>query len=124
MELKDLIWFIGTFVIVYLFYFFLQIFKKKEFNKDKVPVELLYLMKKYRLDMSLIKYQSIMQMIAVVSAFDIAFAATFVMRFIKNLYLAVLVGAALLIPLILITFNFIGMYYKKKGMVKNGNQKN
>ncbi len=124
MELKDLFWFIGTFVIVYLIYFFLQVFKKKELNKNKVPVELVYLMKKYNLDMSSIKYQNIMQAIALVSAFDIAFAATFVMQFIKNIYLAVFVGAAVLIPLILITFNFIGVYYTKKGKIKNGNKKN
>ena len=124
MELKDLFWFIGTFVIVYLIYFFLQVFKKKELNKNKVPVELVYLMKKYNLDMSSIKYQNIMQAIALVSAFDIAFAATFVMQFIKNIYLAVFVGAAVLIPLILITFNFIGVYYTKKGKIKDGNKKN
>ena len=124
MELKDLIWFVITFLVVYLFYFFLQIFRRKELNRNKVPVELVYLLKKYHLNLKVINYRSIMQKIALVSAFDIAFTATFVMKFVKNIYLAVLIGALLLIPLILITFNFIGIYYVRKGMVINGNKKN
>ena len=120
----DLIWFLGTFLVVYLFYFFFQILRHKKINKKKVPVELLYLIKKYNLDINKIKYTSIMQRIALVSAFDIAFIATFVMRFIKNIYLAIILGGVLFIPLIMITYGFIGRYYKKKGLIKNGNKKN
>ena len=123
MGINDLVWFIITFIIVYLFYYFLQIFKKK-YNKDKIPVDLLFLIKKYRLDMTKIKYKSIMNKIGLVSAFDIAFTSTFVFAFIKNVYIAILVGALMLIPLILITFNFIGNFYVKKGCVLNEHFKN
>lgn len=123
MNLSNLLWFLGTFIIVYLFYFFFQIFRK-EYNKDKVPVELVFLIKKYRLDISKIKYQKIMNLIALTSAFDIAFTSTFVFAFIKNIYIAILVGMIMLIPLILITFNFIGNFYVKKGCCVNGNKKN
>ena len=122
--ISDLIWFLGTFLVVYLFYFFFQILRHKKINKKKVPVELLYLIKKYNLDINKIKYTSIMQRIALVSAFDIAFIGTFVMRFIKNIYLAIILGGVLFIPLIMITYGFIGRYYKKKGLIKNGNKKN
>ena len=124
MGLSDLYWFLGTFVVVYLLYLFLLVLKRKELNPDKVPVELRFLIKKYRLDMSSIKYRSIMNKIGLVSAFDIAFTSTFVFAFIKNDYVAILVGAIMLIPLIFITFNFIGVYYEKKGNVLNGNKKN
>ena len=117
MKLTDLYWFLGTFVVVYLFYFFFQILRHKKINKNKVPVELLYLIKKYKLDIDKIKYTSVMNKIALVSAFDIAFIATFVMRFIKNVYLAIVLGGVLFIPLIMITYSFIGLYYKKKGLV-------
>ena len=122
--ISDLIWFLGTFLVVYLFYFFFQILRHKKINKKKVPVELLYLIKKYNLDIDKIKYTSIMQKIALISAFDIAFIATFVMRFINNIYLAIILGGVLFIPLIMITYGFIGRYYKKKGLIKNGNKKN
>lgn len=123
MKLENLIWFIGSFIAVYLFYFFYQIFKK-EYNNLKVPIELVYLIKKYNLDMSKIKYRRIMNKIGLISAFDIAFTSTFILAFIKNIYLAILIGAVMLIPLILITFNYIGKYYVKKGCVLNGNKKN
>ncbi len=124
MKLIDLYWFLGTFIVVYLFYFFFQILRKKKLDKNKIPVELMFLIKKYHLDMDKINYRSIMNKIALVSAFDIAFIAVFVMRFIKNIYLSILIGGVLFIPLILITYSFIGIYYKKKGLIKNGNQKN
>lgn len=124
MNLSDLWWFIGTFLLVYGLYFFFQIFRHKEYDKEKVPVELVFLIKKYRLDMKKIKYQGIMNMIGLVSAFNIAFTSTFVLAFIENIYIAILIGAVMLIPLILITFNFIGIFYKKKGCVLNGNKKN
>ena len=115
----DLIWFLGTFIVVYLFYFFFQILRHKKINKQKVPIELLYLIKKYKLDIDKIKYTSIMNKIAIVSAFDIAFIATFVMKYIKNIYLAIIIGGVLFIPLIMITYTFIGNYYKNKGLIKN-----
>lgn len=65
-----------------------------------------------------------MNIIGLVSAFDIAFISTFVFAFIKNIYIAVLVGMIMFIPLIFITFNFIGKFYVKKGLVRNGNKKN
>lgn len=124
MNLNDLWWFLGSFWIVYIFYYFCQIFKHKKYNPNKVPTELLFLIKRYKLDMTKIKYQRIMNLIGLVSAFNIAFVSTFVFSFVKNLYLSILIGAIMLIPLIFITFNFIGTYYIKKGCVLNGNKKN
>ncbi len=124
MELTDLFWFLGTFLGVYLFYLFYQIIRHRKYDPNKVPVELVLLIKKYHLDMSKINYQKIMNIIGLVSAFDIAFTATFVMKYIENIYLAILIGTVIFIPLILITYNFIGRYYIKKGKVKDGHKKN
>ena len=124
MKLSDLYWFIGVFLVVYVFYLIFMVFKKKKYNPKKVPAELKLLIKKYNLDMSSINYKSIMNKIGLVSAFDIAFVSAFVFKFVKNQYLAILVGAIMLIPLILITYGFIGNYYVKKGMIRNGNKKN
>ena len=59
-----------------------------------------------------------MNKIALVSSFDIAFIAMFVIHFVNNTYLAILLGGVLFIPIIMITYSFIGFYYKKKGLVK------
>lgn len=119
----NLLWFIGTFLVIYLFYFFFQIFRKN-YDAEKVPVELIYLIKKYRLDMNKIEYKKIMHMVGLISAFDIAFTSTFIFNFIKNIYIAILVGLVMLIPIIIITFGYIGRFYVKKGCVLNGKQKN
>ncbi len=125
MNLSDLIWFGITFLVVYLFYLFIYVLKKnKKYDPNKVPQELAYLIRKYRLDMSKISYKKIMSMIGFVCAFDIAFTSTFMFAFIKNIYLAMFIGALMLIPLIIITFGFIGKYYKRKGMIIDGNKKN
>lgn len=124
MSLYDLYWFLGIFIVIYVFYLFFSVLKKKKFNKNKVPVELRLLINKYRLDMSKINYRGIMNRIGIVSSFDIAFVATFVFRYIKNEILMFLIGSVMLIPLIIITFSFIGKYYVKKGCVINGNKEN
>lgn len=121
MSLSDLYWFLGIFLVLYVFYFFFMVLKKKKIDKEKIPVELRLLINKYRLDMSKINYRGIMNRIAIVSCFDISFVATFVFRYIKNEVLMFLIGSAMLIPLIIITFGFIGKYYVKKGCVIDGN---
>ena len=124
MNLEDLWWFLGIFLVIYIFYLIFGVLKKKKFNVDKIPVELRFLIKKYHLDMSKINYRSIMNMIGLASSFVISFTATFIFKYIKNELLMILIGGLMIIPLIFITFNFIGLYYRKKGCVTNGNKKN
>jgi len=124
MKLYDLYWFIGTFLVVYLFYLFHYVIgKKKKYNPNKVPLELVFLIKKYRLDISNINYKKIMNTIGLVCAFDISFTSTFMFCFVKNTYLAILVGGIMIIPLIIITFGYVGKFYEKEGRKENGNKK-
>ena len=124
MNLEDLWWFLGIFLVIYIFYLIFGVLKKKKFNVDKIPVELRFLIKRYHLDMSKINYRSIMNMIGLASSFVISFTATFIFKYIENELLMILIGGLMIIPLIFITFNFIGLYYRKKGCVTNGNKKN
>ena len=125
MKLEDLYWFLGTFLLVYIIYLFLYVIgKNKKYNKDKVPIELIYLIRRYRLDIEKISYKKIMNQIGIISAFDIAFTATLLFRYVKNIYLSILVGAVMIVPLIIITFNLLGKIYVKKGKIKDGNKKN
>ena len=124
MNLEDLWWFLGIFLVIYIFYLIFGVLKRKKFNVDKIPVELRFLIKRYHLDMSKINYRSIMNMIGLASSFVISFTATFIFKYIKNELLMILIGGIMIIPLIFITFNFIGLYYRKKGCVTNGNKKN
>ena len=124
MKIYDLYWFIGTFLVVYLFYLFHYVIgKKKKYNPDKVPQELLYLIRKYKLDMKEINYKKVMNQIGLICAFDIAFTSTFMFMFVKKIYFSILIGAVMLVPLIIITFDLLGRYYLKKGRKENGNKK-
>ncbi len=124
MKIYDLYWFIGIFLIVYLFYLFHYVVgKKKKYNPNKVPQELIFLIRKYKLDIKKINYKKIMNQIGLVCAFDIAFTSTFMFMFVKNTILSIFIGGVMLIPLIIITFDILGRIYKKKGLVKNGNKK-
>ena len=125
MKLIDLFWFIGTFLVIYLFYLFNYVIgKNKKYNKNKVPIELSYLIKKYRLDMKKINYKQIMNEIGLISSFDIAFTATFMFVFVKNIYLSIILGMVVIFLLIIITFNILGNIYRKKGLMIDGNKKN
>ena len=124
MKISDLYWFIIIFIIVYVFYLIRYIIgKKKKYDPNNICQELMYLINKYRLDMKKIKYKRIMNQISISCAFGIAFASTFTFRYVKNIYLGMLLGAIILIFLIMISFNLIGKYYEKKGMIKDGNKK-
>ena len=124
MKLYDVYWFIGTFLVVYLFYLFHYVIgKKKKYNKDKVPQELLYLIRKYKLDMKEINYKKVMNQIGLICAFDIAFTSTFMFMYVKKIYFSILIGAVMLVPLIIITFDLLGRYYLRKGKKENGNKK-
>lgn len=125
MKLIDLYWFIGTFLVIYLFYLFNYVIgKNKKYNKNKVPIELSYLIKKYRLDMKKINYKQIMNEIGLISSFDIAFTATFMFVFVKNIYLSIILGMVVIFLLIIITFNILGNIYRKKGLIEDGHKKN
>ena len=110
--------------MIYIFYLIFYVIKKKEYDENKVPVELVYLIRKYHLDMKKINYRRLMNQIGIISSFDIAFTGTFIFTYIKNTFLSIVLGTLMLIPLIIITFSYIGIYYKKKGLVINGNKKN
>ena len=125
MKIYDLYWFLGIYLVVYLFYLFHYVVgKNKKYDSNKVPQELLFLVRKYKLNMKEISYKKIMNQIGLICAFDISFTSTFMFIFVKNVYLSLLIGAIMLVPLIIITFDLLGKYYIRKERRKNGNEKN
>ncbi|MEG1495007.1 MAG: hypothetical protein RR406_01705 [Bacilli bacterium] len=87
-------------------------------KKDNMPVEVQYLVLKYKLDLKDFNYDKFLHVIAVVTSFDIAIAVTIV-SLLKGAVWQLLGGFFLLIPLILISFNIMGSIYQKKGSKKN-----
>lgn len=114
---NNIILFVVTYLVVYLLYYIFSIRKARK-NKNKLPVEVQYLIIKYKIDIDKITYKSLMRFIALIGSFDIALIVTVVLN-LDGYILPFIVGFILAIPLIFISFKIIGAYYKRKGMIKS-----
>ena len=118
--MKELILFILTFLFTFIVYYLLikeKKFKRKK-KKDKKPMEVKYLMERYNLDMTKIKYNRLILLISAVNAFDIALLVTMI-GVIKSTILQIIFVIVFIIPMVMISYSLIGRHYKKKGMTKD-----
>ena len=140
--MEVLILFIATFIITYLLSYFTMIrkalkkpkekkerkfikSKKRKIKKNetgKVPVEVDYLVSIYKIDIKKINYKRFLHLISLVASSDMALSVV-IINPIKNIYLQILVGFFVLLPLIYFSYRLLGTYYKKKGMIKNDNER-
>ena len=121
--MEEIVLFIMTYILVFIIY---QIFivsrAKRNIKKEnrKEPLEVLYLKKMYKvLDFRKVPYNQLLQLIAIVSSFDISLVVSIVMH-IDNFWLEIVIGFISTILIILISYHLIYLFYKKKGMIKNG----
>ena len=110
--MEELIYFGITFLIVYMIYYFASIRKAKK-NKDKLPVEVQYLILRYNIDVNKISYRSFLNTIAIVGGIDIALVVTIISQFNEFIW-QLLFGLVFIIPIIVISFMFVGKYYEKQ----------
>ena len=108
-----LITFIFCFVVVYLVYSIVVIYRKKGFEKFKTSKQLLFFEKAYNLDLKKLNLKSFAQALALTNAFIIAFTCT-VIEIFNNLILKMLVGFVILLPTMLLMYKLLGTIYKKK----------
>ena len=119
--MEEVILFLLSFILVFVLY---QLFivgrAKRNYKKGKKkdPVEVVYLSKVYKLDMEKIQYNQLLQIISLVSSFDIALIVAIILLFDKFI-LELLVGFVSTLVIIFISYYFIYLFYKKKGMVKH-----
>lgn len=103
--------FISTFVIVYLIYFCLVLLNKRMLKKFMNGTEVKYLKSKYKIKVK--DEKRLAYTIIFTNSFILAL--TFVLvYYVENLIYKLLLGFVLLIPLILITYHFLGKYYNRK----------
>ncbi len=101
-----------SFILVLIIYEIFIVNKAKK-NREKLPVEIKYIVKKYKIDLDKINYNQLLQVMALVSAFDISLIA-FVMSLIPNFFMELLIGLIMFVPVIFISYSFIGKRYRKK----------
>jgi len=120
-DMQELILFSLSFILIYVFYQFFVVFRaKKNYKKKnrKEPIEVLYLVNRYNLDLKKINYGQLLQIIALTSSFDIALSVSFIVN-VKNFFLEVVGGFLFMIIVILISYHCIYLFYERKGMIKN-----
>lgn len=116
--MQELVLFIMTFVIVFIIYKVFIVKQNKRRNSKKRPVEVNYLIYKYNIDIKKVNYKNLLNVISLVSSFDISLIVSLVSlcnSFVLKLTI-VIIG---IIPLYLISYYFVGKYYVKKGCIKN-----
>ena len=105
--------FVISFLIVYLFYLFTVILQTKRYDKFKKSNQVMYFVNKYKINIDKLNMKKFTNILGLTNALiiSIAFTATFL---VKNIFLQLLVGLIVLIPLIFIFYGLIGNYLKKE----------
>ena len=136
--MEQILLFIGTFLLVFLLYYFTTVRKelrKEKLKKhprkakkkkrlrakpkeDRLPTEVQYLVVRYHLDLKKISYTKLLYLIALVASLDISLVVTIV-SFIPWIIVQLIVGFVLALGVIVISFHFIGKHYEKKGNKKH-----
>ncbi len=111
--MEDFIFYIISFGVVYLIYLFLIIMRKKKKEKYTNSTEFKYLIKKYKLNVDKLNIDKLIHVLALSNAFIIA-TTVFIIGFINNYILKILVGFVILLPLCIFIYHIIGTYLKRK----------
>ena len=105
--------FLFCFIIVYLCYSLIVVYRKKGFEKFKTSKQLIYFEKAYNIKPEKINLKHCAQSLALTNAFIIALTCTIIEIF-DNLILKLMVGFIILVPLMLLMYKILGTIYKKK----------
>lgn len=108
-----------VFIIIFIINYFLYVRKKKRLNKNKVPVELYYLVSMYKLDINKIKYKEFLWTYSFINTFIISTIYIIVVYLVEGFIWQLLIGMVLLILLIIICYGVLGRYYQKKEGIDN-----
>ncbi len=125
--MEEIILFLMSFVFMFIVY---QIFlvgpakrrakdKKKQKDREKKElVEVKYLVKKYKLDLNKISYNQLLQIVALVSSFDISLIVSIIMS-LNNFLMEIIIGFVATLLIIMMSYHLVYLFYKKKGMIIN-----
>ena len=111
--MEYVIWFLMAFAIIYLFYLFTVILQKKRYDKFKKSNQVMYFVKKYKLNVNKINIKKFINIISLTNSFIMALAFTAVIKIGNNLLLF-LIALLILIPTMIIAYHFIGKYLQRE----------
>ena len=117
--LKILLEYLLVFIAVFIVNYILFVRKNKRFNKNKTPLELLYLVRVYDLDIKKIKYKKFVWIYSLINTFIISTVYIIITYLLDKLIMQIIIGVILLVLFIIICYGLLGRYYMKKEGRKN-----
>ena len=116
--MKELMLYLGTFIIAYLFYVVFVLCRKNVLSKFPEGKEMKYLKIKYGVKINDKNLKKIANKVCLANSFILA-TTVYVVCLFNNLFIEIIVGLLTLLVLILILYHIIGTYYRKKQGGKN-----
>jgi hypothetical protein len=113
----DLIFSLVTFIVIYLAYIVFVINRKEKLQKFKKSMMVQYLVIKYKIDIKKIDIKVLAHLIALTTSFILS-ATLFVISFIDNYILKIVLSFVIIIPFQYIMLMIIGKMYQKSGQTK------
>ncbi len=127
--MQELILFIMCYVVVLAFYELYFVRRAKKYKKGKMSKkkkdkykelgEIVLLKSKFKVNTDKVNYDQLLQIVALVSSFDISLVVS-VMSLIPIFVLKLVVGFILIFVTIYVSYYLVYLFYKKKGLIKNG----
>lgn len=118
--MQEIILFLLSYIFIFMIYeiFVVARAKKNEKKKkdDKQPMEVKYLVNRYKFNLKKINYHKLLHVVALVSSFDIALIVSLAMLT-NNYILEILIILVLVVPVILISYHLVYLVYKKRGLI-------
>lgn len=118
--MQELVLFLLSYIFVFIIYeiFIVARAKKNEKKKkdNKQPMEVKYLVNKYKFNLKKISYHKLLHVVAAVSSFDIAFIVSLSLLT-NNFILQMVIILVLVVPVILVSYHLVYLVYKKKGLI-------
>jgi hypothetical protein len=105
--------FVSCFVLVYVIYFIFVICRKKAREKLKKSKSMEYFKQMYKIDPNKIDMKEFANVFGIANAFIIALVIT-IIEFFDSYLIKLLVAIIIMLPVIYVTYAFVGKFYKKK----------
>jgi hypothetical protein len=123
--LEIIIEFVVIFLVIYLLYYYLTI-KKCQKEKNYIPVEVSIIIIRNKIDVKKINLYQMIKVVLLATSIILSLSIVIIHKVIKDLVLSLFIALLLSLILAIITYSFIGNYYKKKeikGIIVNKKKK-
>ncbi len=111
--MKYIISYLIYFAFIYAFYLFTVVLRKNKYEKYKKSTQVMFFVKKYKLDYNNIPFEKFINIVALSNTFIMS-TTLLVVEFIPQFFLKVLVAFVVLFILLFIVYKLIGLYIGRK----------